>query len=359
MYVDGTIAKEAGENSYESSTNYGGLFGHIYGDAQITDVTLVNSYVKSTSRAAAIVSSATGAGKETRVQIHNCYSEATVYGNNAGASGIVYRVEYGDVANCVNKGRAYSNTDASVGGIIATAYGADGAPIQVRNCINFASLYGGGDNVAGIVGWSEWVNISTCANYGNISGYEDVGGILGEVNDSKHLTYGNVVDCVNYGKVYGSGNHVGGIVGYVLVGRITNSANFGTVRGGNACVGGFTGEHDDNKNCKTINCVNYGDVSGYDNYIGSVIGRNYDNSGTVGPVFYKAGGPNAAGTKKGSSNSVDNVTAYSFKTPDSTLQSNLNGWGSFKDFAATSWVKDGTGYGYIPESVYALLYEQK
>jgi len=246
-----------------------------------------------------------------------------------------------------------------VGGIIATAYGADSAPIQVRNCINYASLCGAGDNVAGIVGWSEWVNISTCANYGYIQGTEDVGGIVGEVNDSGHLTYGNVVDCVNYGEVYGSGNHVGGVAGYVIVGRITNSANFGKIRGGSSCAGGITGEHDENKNCKTINCVNYGAVSGYDKYIGSIIGRNYDNKGAVGPVYYMTGGPKAAGTKSGSSDSVDNVTAYAFKTPDGTLQSNMNGWGGFKDYAATSWIKDGTGYGYIPESVYALLYEAK
>jgi len=352
MYVDGTIAKEAGENSYESTTDHGALFGSIYGDAIVSDVRLVNSYVNGTKWSAAIVSNAVG-GIDQRVLFENCYSEATVCGNGTSAAGIVNELAKGDVMNCVNKGRV--SASAGAGGIVYEAAGADGKPIQVYDCVNYGTVTSSGSNVGGIVGWSEWVNIATCANYGKISGNEDVGGILGQVNDSKHLTYGNVVDCVNYGEVYGSGNHVGGIVGYVLVGRIVNSANFSRIKGGDSCVGGITGEHDENKNCKTINCVSYGSVSGSGKYIGSVIGRNYDNKGTVGPVYYKTGGPSAAGTKNGSSNSVDNVTAYSFKDADSTLQSNLNGWSGYEDYDATQWIKDSTGVGYIPESLFELL----
>ncbi len=359
MYVDGNIAKEAGESGYESKTSYGGLFGYIYGEANITHLVIENSYVTSTGHSGAVVACATGQNKEKHVMIDNCHSEATVSGQDR-AAGIVGLVENGDVYWCFNYGRVNSNgSECSVGGILASAEGTDSMPIQVHNCVNYGDVYSPyGTNVGGIVGWSEWVNIQTCANYGIISGQEDVGGIIGQVNDSGHLTYANVVDCVNYGEVYGSGNHVGGIAGYVLVGRIVNSANFGRIKGGSSCVGGITGEHDENKNCKTINCVSYGITSGADKYIGSIIGRNYDNKGIVGPVYYKTGGPYAAGTKNGSSNSVDNVTAYSFKTPDSTHQSNLNGWSGFEGYEATEWVKDDTGYGYIPESVYALLYEQ-
>lgn len=357
MYVDGTIAKEAGENSYESKNVYGGLFGVIYGEANITHLVIENSYVTSSGRSGAVVAYAAGASTEKRVMIDNCHSEATVSGQDR-AAGIVGLITRGDIYWCFNYGRVYSSgSKCSVGGILATAEGADGAPIQVYNCVNAGDVYSpSGDNVGGIVGWSEWANVQSCANYGMVRGNEDVGGIIGQVNDSSHLTYGNVVDCVNYGDITGSGNHIGGVAGYVLVGRIVNSANFGKIKGYSDCVGGITGEHDENKNCKTVNCVSYGTVSGGSKYIGSVIGRNYDNKGTVGPVYYKKGGPNAAGTKNGSSDSVKNVTAFSFNTPDSTLQSNLNGWSGFESYNATEWMKDATGYAYIPQSVYTLLY---
>ena len=361
MYVDGNIAKEAGESGYESKTSYGGLFGYIYGESNITHLVIKNSYVTSAGRSGAVVAYALGQNNEKRVMIDNCHSEATVSGQDR-VAGIVGLVNDGDIYWCFNYGRVNSNgSECSVGGILASAEGGDSVPIQVHNCVNYGDVYSPyGTNVGGIVGWSEWVNIQTCVNYGKISGQEDVGGILGQVNDSGHLTYGNVVDCVNYGEVYGSGNHVGGIAGYVLVGRIVNSANFGDVKGSSSCVGGVTGEHDENKNAKTMNCVNCGTVTGSDKYIGSVIGRNYDNKGTVSPVYYLAysGAPKAAGTKNSSSDSVDNVAAHSFNTPDSTLQSNLNGWSGFEGYGASEWTKDETGYGYIPQSVYELLYKE-
>jgi hypothetical protein len=361
MYVDGNIAKEAGESGYESKTSYGGLFGYIYGESNITHLVIKNSYVTSTGRSGAVVAYALGQNNEKRVMIDNCHSEATVSGQDR-VAGIVGLVNDGDIYWCFNYGRVNSNgSECSVGGILASAEGGDTVPIHVHNCVNYGDVYSPyGTNVGGIVGWSEWVNIQTCANYGKISGQEDVGGILGQVNDSGHLTYGNVVDCVNYGEVYGSGNHVGGVVGYVLVGRIVNSANFGKIKGGNACVGGITGEHDENKNAKTINCVNYGSVSGYDNYIGAVIGRNHTDKGTVGPVYYNksVNGCKASGTRSGSEDANDNLEAHSFKTPDSTLQSNLNGWSGFEGYGASEWTKDETGYGYIPQSVYELLYKE-
>ena len=256
----------------------------------------------------------------------------------------------------------------AAGGIIGHAQGRDSAPVVVKNCVSYAVVDSGGANSAGgIVGSGVWTNIRTCVNYGSVYGYghedgEGVGGIVGKVDDSGHLTYGNVVDCVNYGSVSGYAYHTGGIAGYVIVGRIVNSANFGAVHGGNDCVGGITGEHSNNANAKTMNCVNFAEVTGSTGkYVGTVIGRNYDNKGTVGPVYYYtevAGSMKAAGTKNGSSDDVDNLTAIRFSSIDSTLQSNLNGW-SYDDYDGTAWVKvTAPGLvGFIPESVYELLNE--
>lgn len=353
LYIDSAIAKEAGENSYANSTTYRALFGMING-GHITDVTIKDAYVKSTNGGAAVVGWAGYAGRRSLIQ--NCTVEATVSGNKY-IGGIVGYVRSGDIDKCVVQGRV-NGSDVCLGGIVGEVKGTDTTPIKVHNCINYATVRGVASHAGGIVGYSEWVNIQSCANYGLVRSWENVGGIVGYVNDSGALTYGNVLDCVNYGPVTCSGdNHVGGIAGYVVVGRIVNSANFGKIKGFYDCVGGITGEHSKNKNAKTINCVNYGEVTG-GKYVGSVVGRNYDNTGTVAPVYYLAysGAPAAAGTKNGSTNTEDNINAYSFKTPDSTLLSNLNGWSGFQAFGATQWVKDNTGYGHIPESIFTVLY---
>jgi len=359
MYVDGTIAPEAGENSYsyESQNNYGGLFGSVHGNVYISDVTILDSYVRSAERCASLAAFAEGTSKDERVLIENCSSEATINAMDR-AAGIVGLIENGDIRNCVNRGRVQtSGSDSSTGGILATAQGADDAQIRVYDCINYAVVSGSATNVGGIVGWSEWVNVKSCVNYGSIKGSEDVGGIIGQVNDSSHLTYANVVDCVNYGSVTGSSFHIGGIAGYVIVGRIVNSANFGTVYGTEDCVGGITGEHSENKNAKTMNCVNYGKVTGTTGkYVGSIIGRNYHDKGTVKPNAYYTtvnGSLKASGTKNGSED--DYTNAYKFSSIGSTLQSNLNGWSSIEDFEGSGWTKANDGYGYIPESVYELL----
>ena len=283
---------------YSSATYCGGLFGCVTGSGNtISNVTLVDSYVYGGERAAGIA-----------------------------------------------------------GYVTATK----GDPITIQNCVSHAVVKSGGSDVGGIVGYTEYVSIQSCVNFGRINGNETVGGIVGYVHDAGELTYPNVVDCVNYGKISGGSNyHFGGIVGYVVVGRIVNSANFGRVYASGTGVGGIIGEHDENKNAKTINCVNYAYVSSNSgSYTGSIIGRNKKDKGTVSRVFYDSSvnSIKAAGTEKGSSNSVDNLDARTFTKVDETLRSNLNGWSSFDSYGATKWKKDKNRDGYIPESVYDLLY---
>ncbi|MBR3966397.1 MAG: InlB B-repeat-containing protein [Clostridia bacterium] len=283
---------------YSSGTYCGGLFGCVTGSGNtISNVTLVDSYVYGGERAAGIA-----------------------------------------------------------GYVTATK----GDPITIQNCVSHAVVKSGGSDVGGIVGYTEYVSIQSCVNFGRINGNETVGGIVGYVNDAGELTYPNVVDCVNYGKITGGSNyHFGGIVGYVVVGRIVNSANFGKVYASGSSVGGVTGEHDSNKNAKTINCINYAYVSsGSGSYTASFIGRNKSDDGIVSRAFYNksVNSLKASGTKNGSEDENDNLDARPFTKIDETLRSNLNGWSGFDSYGATKWKKDNNGNGYIPESVYDLLY---
>ena len=357
MYVDGSIAPETDENSYTSDGKYAGLFGKAYADASITDVTIRDSYVTSESMAAAVVCLVSSLNGEKFPLIANCDVEATVRAKGVG--GVVGNLYGGELTNSVMRGRVHSiATESDQGGVVGYVSGLKGTPAKVNNCVNYAELSGNNIYVGGIAGSATYGNIMSCVNYGNVTGYTHVGGIVGKVDDSADLSYGNVVDCVNYGTISSAGR-MGGIVGYVIVGRIVNSANFGEIKGSGENIGGITGQHSDNKNAKTMNCVNYAKVtSSKKKYVGSVIGRNTDNSGTVAPVYYNKSVNTflAAGTSGGAStDEVKNLEAHSFNTVSSALCSNLNGWSQIEEFEATEWVDAVSGYGYIPESVFELI----
>ena len=70
-------------------------------------------------------------------------------------------------------------------------------------------------------------NISNCENHAAVKGAVYVGGIAGWYDGSDN----SITSCANYGVVTGSGNNVGGMVGYFRSGTIQNSANYGNITG--------------------------------------------------------------------------------------------------------------------------------
>ena len=80
--------------------------------------------------------------------------------------------------------------------------------------------------VGGIAGLS-WGNIINCENHAKVNGTNFVGGIVGTYENSDK----SITSCANYGDVKGTGNRVGGMVGYFGSGTIQNSANYGDVTG--------------------------------------------------------------------------------------------------------------------------------
>lgn len=116
------------------------------------------------------------------------------------------------IENCIVRGKIsvgmdYDNSHAA--GICAGA----GQGCVIYGCRNYADIQGIGNCVAGIVADcmgddDRPTRISKCANYGNISGKQFVGGIVG------NRDYGivRITDCANYGNIDGE-NGLGGIVG--------------------------------------------------------------------------------------------------------------------------------------------------
>lgn len=107
---------------------------------------------------------------------------------------------------------------------------------KMSNCKNYATVRGTKDNTGGLVGQC-FADIENCQNYGDISGWGQVGGIAADIK-------GNATDCTNYGYVHSTeetdtGNSVGGIANSVS-GQSTMSGcvNEGTIEG-NGSIGGI------------------------------------------------------------------------------------------------------------------------
>ncbi len=85
----------------------------------------------------------------------------------------------------------------------------------------------GNEKVGGIAG-SSWGNISNCKNHAIVNGEFNVGGVVGFYNGSNNYS---ITSCANYGVVTGLENSIGGMVGYIQLGTIQNSANYGNITG--------------------------------------------------------------------------------------------------------------------------------
>ena len=108
------------------------------------------------------------------------------------------------------------------------------------------------ENVGGIAG-STIGNIINCENHAMVMGASCVGGIVGYYDGS----YRSITSCANYGVVTGSENTVGGMAGCFGSGTLQNSANYGDVTGA-LYVGNLIG--DANK-CNLNNVLGTGNVT--------------------------------------------------------------------------------------------------
>ena len=94
----------------------------------------------------------------------------------------------------------------------------------------------GKDITGGIAGIAVG-NISNCENHAEVKGTGSLGGILGMYYGSDN----SITSCANYGAVTGTYRQVGGMVGYFDSGTIQNSANYGDITGRDN-VGNLIGE---------------------------------------------------------------------------------------------------------------------
>ena len=106
-------------------------------------------------------------------------------------------------------------------------------------------------------------NISNCENHAIVKGLHSVGGIVGICFDSGN----SITSCANYGEITGTEHFVGGIIGYFGEGSLQNSANNGNITG-NARVGNLIGY---------ANICNINNVLG----IGNITANHADCNGLI------------------------------------------------------------------------------
>ena len=132
----------------------------------------------------------------------------------------------------------------------------------------------GTENTGGIAGIGTG-NISNCENRAMVNGTNNVGGIVGNSSDN------TISSCANYGAVTGTESNVGGMVGFFISGTIQNCANYGDISGAD-CVGNQIGYA---SICNLNNVLGIGNVTATTSQSGILAGVILDSSSTAAGIL--------------------------------------------------------------------------
>ena len=249
-----------------------GLFGTVsYGEdswiredtTTIRNLTLKDSYIHGDENAAGIV------GKTTHSVIifENIHNEGLITGNKyvAGIAGDMGTLAYSVILSSSNKGAIFA--EQSAGGLMAASY----HEARISNCYNSGHItarYGAGGIATGFAGnfyddddlysiveysynsgtisGSEGAGgiLSGCgkcklfetANVGSVSGYTDIGGLIGTFS-------GEIYNSYNSGKIEAD-HEFGGLVANANNISITNSFNTQRIEEGDYNHGGLVGAYE-------------------------------------------------------------------------------------------------------------------
>ena len=212
----------------------------------------------------------------------------------------------------------------------------------VKNVITAGSVTTTGKKcVAGIAGYAtDNVKIENCKNTASITGNKNVGGILGEAYNNEESISVGIKNCANEGAVNGTGSAVGGIVGKMEgQNSIIDCYNRGNITGFNnyaGIVGQSTGALVATiKNCYSVGAVTAYGASTNAGYALIGGGKNYALTNCYAikqdglNLAYK--GTNAT-TEECDLKSADDMQSPEFAaTLGSAFQYNVDGYPTLKD----------------------------
>ena len=121
-------------------------------------------------------------------------------------------------------------------------------------------------------------NISNCENHAIVKGLHSVGGLVGICFDSEN----SITSCANYGEITGTEDFVGGIIGYFGEGSLQNSVNNGNITG-DARVGNLIGYANI---CNINNVLGIGNITAnYADCNGLIVGYIADASSSASGIL--------------------------------------------------------------------------
>ena len=209
-------------NLYINATSaYAGFFGHLAG-GNIKNITFDNAKVNSTGNyyTGILAGYAGSCIFENIKTLGNCSVEGEdITGGIAG-------IAVGNISNCEN--HAEVKGMISLGGILGMYYGSDNS---ITSCANYGAVTGTYSQVGGMVGYFDSGTIQNSANYGDITGKDNVGNLIGEgviCNLNNVLGTGNVTatsdtDCAGLlvGRISKSSSTASGILAYNSSAKLT------------------------------------------------------------------------------------------------------------------------------------------
>ena len=167
----------------------------------------------------------------------------------------------------------------------------------------------GKEETGGIAGRANG-NISNCENHAIVKGLHSVGGIVGICFDSEN----SITSCANYGEITGTEDFVGGIIGYFGEGSLQNSANNGNISG-DARVGNLIGFADI---CNINNVLGIGNITAnHADCNGLIVGYIADASSSAsGILAYNSSAKMTIGGTELTGDAVVAIGSGSFTYPE-------------------------------------------
>ncbi len=208
-------------NLYINATSaFAGFFGHLAG-GNIKNITFDNAKVNSGNYYTGILAGYAGSCIFENIKtLGNCSVEGKdITGGIAG-------IAVGNISNCEN--HAEVKGMGSLGGILGMYYGSDNS---ITSCANYGAVTGTYRQVGGMVGYFDSGTIQNSANYGDITGKDNVGNLIGEgviCNLNNVLGTGNVTATSDteragllFGRISKSSSAASGILAYNSSAKLT------------------------------------------------------------------------------------------------------------------------------------------
>ena len=206
---------------FNATSEFAGFFGYLAG-GNIKNITFDNAKVNSTGNyyTGILAGYAGSCIFENIKTLGNCSVEGKdITGGIAG-------IAMGNISNCEN--HAEVKGTSSLGGILGMYYGSDNS---ITSCANYGAVTGTYSQVGGMVGYFDSGTIQNSANYGDITGKDNVGNLIGEgviCNLNNVLGTGNVTATSDteragllVGRISKSSSAASGILAYNSSAKLT------------------------------------------------------------------------------------------------------------------------------------------